>query len=132
MVLAVCLCSQFVISANAVTTYLDVTVTRDMKGEDAYSIKTRKDGGALWDNKFYVTNRTFSGEGSISFMSFYSGNANLNSYVVKQSNTSKGATRSNSYKFDTSRYQDAYFYACSLHMSESKDYRLRLTGAYCP
>ena len=87
IIIAMLMLTFFAIPVSAATTNFTLTVTKDGQNQDPKSKRTEKAGGANWEKRFYVTNETFDGFGTIKVISINLDNSKITSdtkFVFKQ------------------------------------------------
>lgn len=126
----VCLVGTGVIT-NAETSSFTLTITRSGRDNDILSKRTVKSGGDRYENKCYVTLKSFTGKGLVRVKSIQLKWEAICSYYITFTNKSKiNGTKKGSY-FDPA-HENMYYYLKGVYGTGSPSATLKLTGRYTP
>lgn len=127
LLLGVMLICSMSVSASALTTGLDLTVTKNGSNQDNYSWKTEKDGGGQYKNVAYATSTGFSGSGVIKMYSRQDDNTSIKSGTMNFSSSGVALSSAyNKYAKSGTTYRIYSWYGSGSSNS------LRLIGRYTP
>lgn len=121
------------ITASAETRDYDITVTRSGSNQDPYSYKTNKAGGSSWDNYAYVRNSSFSGTGTIGFLSAktdYGTPLLVVAGPIAHSDRTIGTSKNAAYT--STAPANKYYTLQGQYQTGSQSSTLRIKGKYTP
>ncbi|SEQ17870.1 hypothetical protein [Butyrivibrio sp. TB] len=131
IIIAMLMLTFFAIPVRAATTSFTLTVTKDGQNQDPKSKRTEKAGGANWENKFYVTNDTFTGIGTMIVTSINLKDSRIASNSKVLNLSTKGVRDSKGTEYKTTAPSNQYYYLKAVYGSGlSKS--LNATGRYTP
>lgn len=131
IIIAMLMLTFFAIPVRAATTSFTLTVTRDGQNQDPKSKRTEKAGGSKWKNRYYVTNETFDGLGTIKVKSINLNDSSITSNSKELNLSTKGVRDTEGTEYKTTAPSNQYYYLKAVYGSGlSKS--LNATGRYTP
>lgn len=131
IIIAMLMLTFCAIPVRAATTSFTLTVTRDGQNQDPKSKRTEKAGGSKWENKYYVTNETFDGFGTIKVTSINLEDSKIASYPKTINLKTTGVQDKEGTKYKTVAPKNQYYYL-KAEYSSGLSKSLNATGRYTP
>lgn len=122
----------FTIPVKADTSTFTLTVTKNGQYGDALSKRTLKAGGASFEKKFYVTNETFNGKGTMNVTSINLNNSKIQSYPKSLNSATKGIKDKKGTEYKSYAPANQYYYLKAVYGSGAIEDSLNATGRYTP